>query len=125
LLIPERLKNSYVVVKVDNTSCFYGWLNKQSPGDETASVLIRTLHLICSAISCDVHIDHLPRMSSAEAETVDRLSRDRSTTLEDKKLIRQYGDYCFPRPLLEWMKAPYEDWLLPEKLLNEVLKKLK
>jgi hypothetical protein len=33
LLILERVKNSYAVVMVDNTSCFYGWLNRQSPGD--------------------------------------------------------------------------------------------
>jgi hypothetical protein len=124
LLIPERMKNQYVVVLVDNTSCFYGWLNKQSPGDETASILIRTLHLISSAICCDVHIEHLPRVSTDEAELVDRLSREKSTLYSDKQLLKNLGGHLFPRTLLNWMRNPTEDWKLPEKLLYETLNRI-
>jgi hypothetical protein len=124
MLLPERMKESYVVVKVDNISCYYGWLNRQSAGEESASILIRTLHLLCSALCCEVHIEHLPRVSTPEASLVDRLSRQSSTTDDDRNMIKQYGNYSFPRSILEWMRKPCEDWSLPNKVLSEVLSKI-
>jgi hypothetical protein len=118
MLIPERMVNSYVVVAVDNTSCYYGWLNRQAPGDESASVLIRTLHLLCSALQCEVHIEHLPRVSTKEAEIVERMSRETTTTPEDRALLRRCQAGIFPRSILSWMKQPWADWSLPERVLN-------
>jgi hypothetical protein len=124
LTVPASLAGKYIVVMVDNTSCFYGWINKQSAGDESASILIRTLHLICSALHCEVHIEHLPRVSNWQADLVDRLSRDSTTTVEDKKLLKTFEGHIFPSTLLKWMKNPREDWDLPLLLVNEVLNKV-
>jgi hypothetical protein len=122
LKTPDEMAGKYVVVRVDNISCFYGWINRQAPGDESASVLIRTLHLLCYALDCEVHIEHLPRMSTWEAELVDRLSRVSSTTSDDKELLKKYERGIFPQALLQWMKNPIEDWGLPERIVDEVLK---
>jgi hypothetical protein len=121
LKTPNEVAGSYVVVRVDNISCFYGWVNRQAPGDESASILIRTLHLLCYALECEIHIEHLPRVSTWEAELVDRLSRESSTTLGDRELLKKHERGKFPRTLLEWMKNPVEDWKLPEKIVEEVL----
>jgi hypothetical protein len=80
ILIPDQLAGQHIIVKVDNTGCYYGWLNKNSPNDETASILIRALHLIASFLGSQIHIRHLPRNSNWEAELVDRLSREETTT---------------------------------------------
>jgi hypothetical protein len=125
MLCPEDLAGKYVVVKVDNTSCFFGWINRQSPGDETASILIRCLHLICSALHCEVHIEHLPRVSTWEAMLVDRLSRGSTTTPEDKKQLAKFQRGVFPETLFKWMRNPVEDWNFPYELTKEVLKKVK
>jgi len=68
---------SYVIVKVDNTGCLFGWLNRRAKGDIFDSILNRALHLISSYLSCIVHIGHLPRKSTWEALTTDRMSREK------------------------------------------------
>jgi hypothetical protein len=125
LLIPGSLTGQHVIVKVDNTGCYYGWLNKSSPHDETASILIRALHLIEAFLQCQIHIQHLPRNSNWEAQMVDRLSRERTTTGMDKKLLRSFPSFEFPARLLAWMSNPTEDWSLPVYLLNYVENMLK
>ena len=120
LLIPEHLANIHVTVKVDNIGCFFGWVNRHVTGDVMASILIRALHLISAYLGCQVHICHLPRKSSWDANLVDRLSRARSTTENDKKLLRSFPKPSLPICLAEWMKNPSEDWDLVLKLLDHV-----
>ena len=112
--------NQNIVVKVDNIGCFFGWLNKHATGDGMASILIKALHLIGAYLSCQIHIEHLPRKSFWDANLVDRLSRERTTTKQDMKLLESFVLPEVPVCLMEWMKNPSEDWSLPEKLLNSV-----
>ena len=118
LLAPETLVNQHVIVKVDNTGCFLGWLNKHTPGDETASILIRALHLISSYLGCVVHVEHLPRISSWDAALADRQSRELSTSRQDLRLLNSFSMKDPPVCLLSWMQNPEEDWLLADKLLQ-------
>ncbi len=91
VLFSELMANQYVVVKVDNIGCYFGWVNRQSAGDYLASMLIRCLHLIRSYLACQVHIEHLPRKSNWEACLVDRLSREKTTWESDRKLVESFG----------------------------------
>jgi hypothetical protein len=122
LLVPEEMAGQHVIVKVDNTACYYGWLNKNSPNDEVASILIRALHLISCFLQCQVHIQHLPRMSNWEAQVVDRLSREETTTHNDKRLLASFPRYRMPSKLQSWMANPVEDWTMPLSLLKHVKK---
>ena len=67
-----------------------------------------------------VHICHLPRKSSWDVNLVDRLSRARSTTENNKRLLRSFPKPSLPICLIEWMKNPSEDWDLVLKLLDHV-----
>jgi hypothetical protein len=125
LTIPHMLTEKHIIVRVDNSGCFYGWLNKSSAKDETASILIRALHLISAYLQCQVHIRHLPRLSNWEAMLVDRLSREETTTYADKRRLRSFPRYRIPDALAGWMRNPSEDWKLPDKLLEHVKKLLK
>jgi len=120
LIVPRELRSQHILVKVDNIGCYFGWLNKQVPGDKMASILVRALHLISSYLECRIHIDHLPRNSSWDAQLVDRLSRDKSTTKKDRDLLRSFDLPRVPETLLEWMRDPTEDWGLPMRLLEYV-----
>ena len=51
---------------------------------------------------------------------VDRLSRARSTTTNDERLLRSFPEPILPVCLVEWMKNPSEDWDLAMDLLNHV-----
>jgi hypothetical protein len=124
LLIPKQVLCRHVIVKVDNSACYYGWLNKNTPNDELASVLIRALHMISAFLECTVHIKHLPRNSNWEAQLVDRLSREETTTEWDRKLLRSFPDFQLPRKLLNWMRNPVEDWDLPKYLLECVIHRI-
>jgi hypothetical protein len=120
LLIPEQLTNQHVVVKVDNVACFFGWENRSVNGDTCASILIRALHLISAFLGCMVHFQHLPRMSTWDARLADRLSRESTTTVEDKRLLDSFPKYKLPKSLEDWLLKPEEDFSLAEKLLEEV-----
>jgi hypothetical protein len=120
LLIPEKLSNQYIVIKVDNAGCFFGWLNRQVSGDETASIFVRALHLISCIIGSDIHIEHLPRVASWEAMVVDRMSRESTTTGQDRKLLASFKNRNLPKCLLDWFENPVEDWNLAVKIAEHV-----
>jgi len=74
LLIPDSVKESHVILGVDNIACYYGWVNKSVSGDTCASIVFRALGLISAYLSVYVHVVHVPRMSTWEARICDRLS---------------------------------------------------
>ena len=119
---PQLMRSQYVVVKVDNIGCYFGWVNRQSAGDSLANILIRSLHLLASHLACIVPIEHLLRKSCWEACVVDRLSRVSSTTAEDRQLLDSFGQPSLPSCFKEWMCNPVEDWDLPLKLLKYIEK---
>jgi hypothetical protein len=123
LICPEYFINQHVVVKVDNVACFYGWINRKVANDSCASIIVRALHLISAYLACMIHIEHLPRLSTGDACTVDRLSR-RSTTLPEDEILLSSFDVDSSRlePLIAWLSLPVEDWTLPDKLLCSVIK---
>jgi hypothetical protein len=125
LLAPEMLAGKYVKVLVDNIGCVYGWINRQTAEDECASILIRALHLIATYISCQIHIEHLPRNSTWSACVVDRLSRDSTTTVQDRKLLSSFSGFVLPAVFRDWLNNPVESWDLAFKLLKTVKNKMK
>jgi hypothetical protein len=106
LVIPEKLCNQYIVSKVDNIGCYFGWVNKQTANDEMASIVIRSLHLISNYLSCIVHMEHLPRLSTREARMVDRMSRIETTTKGDRSLLDSFRYDPLPQCFVEWMENP-------------------
>jgi hypothetical protein len=125
LLVPEQLINQHIVVKVDNIACFFGWENRSVNGDTCASILIRALHLVSAHLGCVVHFEHLPRMSTWDARLADRLSRESTTSCEDKKLLNSFPKYHMPDSLKNWLMNPREDFSLAESLLEEIENVLK
>jgi hypothetical protein len=120
LLVPELLSSQHILLRVDCFGTIYGFINKVSKGDETASVFIRAVYLIAAYLNCAIHVEHLPRMSDFGAEVSDRLSRVRTTTLQDRKLILAFNNRKLPGCLLDWFRNPIADWELPYKLLCHV-----
>jgi hypothetical protein len=120
LLIPEKLIGQHIVMKVDNTACIFGWENKSVAGDKCASILIRGLHLISAYLGSVLHFMHLPRMSSWDAELVDRLSRERTTTDNDRRLVRSLVNRKLPQFFTDWLVNPTESYELAEKMLDHV-----
>jgi hypothetical protein len=120
LVVPDMLAGKYVIVQVDNIGCVFGWINRQVAEDEMSSIFVRALHVISNYISCHIHIVHVPRNSTWAASVVDRLSRDSTTTRNDKRLIESFGSFVLPKKLIEWLKNPREDWGLVYNLLDHV-----
>jgi hypothetical protein len=118
--IPTQLRNQHIVVKVDNIGCFFGWENRSVPGDNFASILIRTLHVVSAFLSCVVHVQHLPRLSTWDARLADRLSRESTTTRADRELLSSFQHEAIPKALEDWLKHPTEDYSLATRILEEV-----
>jgi len=118
LLCSRLLRNQHIVFLVDNLACVYGWENRSVKGDETASIIIRAIMLLAAKIGCYVHVKHLPRVSSWEADTVDRMSRKLTTRSNDRKMLDSFKNPELPEPFVEWLKNPREDWDLPVKLVD-------
>lgn len=97
------------------------WLGEPSvTSDTTASILLRALHLISAFLACIVHFQHLPRMSTWDAELADRLSRESTTTEMDNQLLRSFPKFELPKSFQNWLENPTEDFSLAESLLEEI-----
>ncbi len=108
------------MLNVDNIGCYYGWENKCVQGDKCATVIFRAIALICAYLEINLQVRHLPRLSSWEANLCDRLSREETTSLNDKKLLKNYESLSLPTVLEDWLRDPNESYDLCYNLLNYV-----
>ena len=76
--------------------------------------------LLSEFLSCTVIVNHLPRESSWEIKLTDRLSREKSTTSQDRKLIQSFQKRSLPLAFRNWMKNPSENWDLPRMIMSEI-----
>jgi hypothetical protein len=120
LLMPEKLRQKHVILRVDNIGCFYAWQNKYVKNDVSASIITRALVLINAFLESQIHVEHLPRMSTWDARACDRMSRESSTQTSDRALLESFGNLECPKCLINWMAAGCRSWDLPLKLLTFV-----
>lgn len=120
LLTPSLMTGRHVILKVDNLGCIFAWQNRNVAKDKMASIMVRALVLISSYLACYIHVEHLPRMTSWDAQICDRLSRQRTTLKSDKQLVDSFGPYVAPDVLMEWLSNPVVDWSKSVQFLNYV-----
>ena len=120
LICPEKLTNQIVMIQVDNIGCYYAWQNGYCKEDNMASILVRLLVLLSSWLSCEVLVVHHPRESSWESKLADRLSRTRSTTTQDKRLVDGFNLRNLPKSFSDWLDSPAEDWNMPKSVIVEL-----
>jgi hypothetical protein len=65
-------------------------------------------------------VEHIPRNSTWESDTCDKLSRERTTGFLERQLLKKDAHLKPPFALLDWFKEPRNDWNLTMKLLNHV-----
>jgi hypothetical protein len=121
LIVPKLVRGKHVVLKVDNTGCYFAWQNKTVAGEKKASILTRGLVLMSAYLECYIHVEHLPRVSAWDAILCDRLSRERTTSSNDRKLLSSFGNLQAPHVLTSWLDDPSEDWDLAYRRLNHVI----
>jgi len=119
LVVPERLANKVVLLKVDNQAVVWAWQKRHMKQDSLASVLLRAIHILEAAVNCQIIIEHLPRMSTAAAAAADRLSRDSTEQHEDLQLLT-HPHPTLPKKLSTWMKNPNMNWNLGFEIANEI-----
>jgi hypothetical protein len=108
--IPSVLKNQHIVLKVDNIGCVYAMENFKSKDDLMASIIVKSIHLIAARLGSCIHVQHLPRLSNWEAELTDRMSRLKTSTVNDEKLLNSFMYHDFSDKLSTWLKNPTEYW---------------
>jgi hypothetical protein len=61
-------------------------------------------------------------MSSWDAQTADRLSRESTTSESDRKMLDLFPQKELPFSFENWLHNPVEDFSLPFKVLREIEK---
>jgi hypothetical protein len=120
LLIPGSLHNQHVILRVDNIACYYAWLNKYTKNDLSASIITRALVVISAFLGCQIHVEHLPRMSSWDARTCDRMSRESSMGPNDRALLKSFGNLKCPEFFTFWLESGCDNWGITSELLEYV-----
>jgi len=120
LCSPQILINREVTLLTDNEALVFGWEKRRVPHDDTASIFLRTLHLISCYLGTSVEVRHLPRMSCPSARLADALTHSSTTEEQHRDAVRQAPSVSIPPPLIEWLHHPSEDWSLPYTLLYHV-----
>ena len=119
LVVPDSLKKQHVLFRVDNMACVFGWEDRYLKEDSYCSIIIRAIHVLASFLECCVHVKHVPRKSDWESNLADRLTRERSMTSQDRKLLDSF-QFNLPAELLSWLENPFLNWDLPMTLLNTI-----
>jgi hypothetical protein len=73
-------------------------------------------------IPCRIYVEHLPRVSNTVAKICDNLSRKSTTTPTDLAHLTHEED-DLPKPFLDWLAHPAENWNLGTEIVNYILKK--
>lgn len=118
LCCPAVLAGREVILLTDNEPVVYGWESRRVQHDESASILLRSLHIITYFLGSLVTVRHLPRMTTPSAKLADELTR--SSTSGPCQLAAIQGAFSLPIPqeLLDWLHDPQEDWGLALRLLQ-------
>jgi hypothetical protein len=120
LCCPTFLAGKEVILLTDNESIIFGWDSRRVKNDISASILIRSLHLMACFLGSTVSVRHLPRMSTPTAELADQLSRSSTTGPTQLAAISHAYSPPIPRVLTDWLHHPEEDWDLPYRMLKYV-----
>jgi hypothetical protein len=120
LCCPEVLVGREVTLLTDNEALVFGWEKRRVPHDNTASILLRALHIISIFLGASVEVRHLPRMSTPSAELTDALTRSTTTKPYHLAAISVVPAVQIPAALTDWLNEPSEDWNLPFALLKHV-----
>jgi hypothetical protein len=121
LCCPQLLIGREVTLLTDNEALVFGWNKRRVPHDNTASILLRALHIISAFLGSSVELRHLPRVSTPSAELTDALTRSTTTTKDAHlAMVSHAPATVIPQALLSWFDDPVEDWLLPTSLLRHV-----
>jgi hypothetical protein len=120
LCCPNILIGREVTLLTDNEALVFGWDKRRVPHDNSASILLRAIHIISAFLGASVEIRHLPRMSTPSAELADALSRSTTTLDCHLEAVNQAPPAAIPSQLTDWFQNPTEDWNLPITLLRYV-----
>jgi hypothetical protein len=120
LTVLEYLVGKETILFTDNEAVMYGWESRRVKNDESASILLKCIHVIAHFLSCTVYIEHLPRMSSEEAALADHLTRESTTSPAELDIIDGLEHHPIPASLMDWLEDPSEDWSLVDRLLDSV-----
>jgi len=121
---PEKLIGREILLLTDSEAVVFGWDSRKVTNDESASIIIQSVHIISAFLGCWVTVQHLPRMSTTSARLADSLTRRSSTKKSDLYKIRNALPFKIPAALLRWLSYPSEDWSLPSRLLSDVKQQL-
>lgn len=120
LCIPQLIAGKNITLLTDNEAVVYGWESRRVNNDVSASIFMRSLHLISFYLGNNISILHLPRMSTPAAELADALSRKSTTGPAQREAISGSRPHLIPRILTDWLRSPREDWEFAFEILNHV-----
>jgi hypothetical protein len=125
LAFPTYLANQHILLETDNLSIVYGWEKKYCKNDPETSLLLRALHVIEAYLACKIYVKHIKRCSNTMSKLVDSLSRKTTTSEDDLCLISKSQLHHPQGNLIAWLRQPFLDWTLPNKILSDVKKLMK
>ncbi len=97
-------------------------LNQKAKEDKVASVIMRTILLLCAYLECILHVEHQPWVSDWGSKLAKRLSRRCTTSPQDQRLLQNWSRLKkIPPCLVEWLSQPRLDWGLANRVLSYVV----
>jgi hypothetical protein len=118
LCCPSKIAGREILLLTDNESVVFGWDSCRVQHDVSASIILRSVHIISHFLGCQTTVQHLPRKSTPLASLADELTRSSTTKRYQLDAIRYSTSLPVPKELMDWLHSPSEDWDLPLRLLD-------
>ena len=75
LAFPEKVAGKQLVFYVDNIAVHYGWENGGVKNDDSATEILKAVHILSSYLGCRIYVNHIHRVSNEMADLADELTR--------------------------------------------------
>jgi hypothetical protein len=121
LLKLAAFKNKHVCIYTNNVACVYGMKDGYIKKVEYSSMFIRAIYLISGYLGMVVHVSHVPRRLNWETIMADNLTRQSTTTFQEKQILKRYENLRMPPVLTSWLKNPTNDLTIATDLLSYVM----
>jgi hypothetical protein len=102
LCCPEKLVGKEVLLLTDFEAVVYGWDARKVANDQSAYIILQSVHIIAAFLGCWVTVCHLPHISTPSAKLADSLTRKATTTKEDLAAIAEAIPFSIPTALTRW-----------------------
>ena len=93
IAFPEKVAGKQLIFYVDNIAVHYGWEHGGVKKDDSATEILKTVHILSSYLGCKIYVNHIHRVSNEMADLADELTRKSMSENTDSRKCLEKAEF--------------------------------